>query len=192
LNLELKKIRRTSMSIGRALKKILEEKNLSYQDLANKTGISKPYIAKIVKENLTPSKEKIELVSKALEIEPTYFIEYVKIILNEVIDKKPDFLYEFLFHYKFYNKELIDGLRDLKITYQLRSKIAYNKKLGKKEIEIIRRIESFLTDITYDENLILLEKAKEIFDSVDLETLTQEDIKLINTILRRISESPKK
>ena len=53
-----------------ALRKLLDEKKLTYEELEKKSGVSKAYLTKILVHRKIPSREIIEKIAKALEIDP--------------------------------------------------------------------------------------------------------------------------
>lgn len=82
----------TLKPIGEAIKELLVKNKYSYQELANKTGVSKPYIAEIISKNKTPHKDKLEKIAKAFNLDPYYFREYRLMRLNTYIGDNPIFL----------------------------------------------------------------------------------------------------
>ena len=67
----------TNKDFGDALKELLEERELSYGQMAVKIGSSATYINDFIKKKLLPPRnEVIEKIAKALSIKPEYFKEY--------------------------------------------------------------------------------------------------------------------
>lgn len=62
--------------LSEILKKIMKEKKWSYQELADKTGVSKAYLTNIILHGKVPRKPIIKKIAKNLEIDPNKIKEY--------------------------------------------------------------------------------------------------------------------
>src|SRR5579872_5417047 len=63
------------MVIGRRLRKLREEKNLSQGDIENRTGLLRCYISRVENGHTVPSLETLERLAAALEV-PLYQLFY--------------------------------------------------------------------------------------------------------------------
>ena len=175
----------TIKPIGFSINKLLRENNLSYQDLSDKTGISKPYLAEIITKNRVPSKEKIEKIAKVFGLNPFYFREYRLILLNEHIGKNPHLLaydnYEDL-------KQSVDLSQTMEKLVRLTDKNDnYREYLNEKEI---KEAEKYQKLINYERNLYKF--FVNALNEVDVDNLDEDDIEAVNTIVKRLSEKSKK
>jgi len=176
----------TTKPIGKAIKELLENSNYSYQDLANRTKISKPYLAEIISKDKIPSKEKIEKIAVALSIEPFYFREYRLIKLKEYIELYPDIL-------EYDNEEdLVES-----INYSL------NKKFMEKEKKIddpLRELREALTEqqksnfnFFKDEfsRKLLSKMLTDIINGIFPNKIDKKDIDIVISVLERLIEKQK-
>lgn len=176
----------TTKPIGRAIKEFLNNNNYSYQDLANRTKISKPYLAEIISKNRTPSKEKIEKIAVAFNVEPFYFREYRLIKLNEYLELHPEIL-------KYDNKE------------DLVESIAYSlcKKFQEDEAKLddpLRELREVLAgqqrpnfDFLADEfsRTLLSKTLTDIIDKIFPGKINKKDIDVVISMLERLIEKQK-
>ena len=63
------------MSIGRNIKKIRKEKNITQNDLANEMGISRSYLGDLENDRRNPSAKTLESLSQKLDVSMTYLLE---------------------------------------------------------------------------------------------------------------------
>lgn len=73
-----------------ALKGLMEERHLSYRQLAYKTKLSAGYLNHLTKGTRpVPSDPVIEVIAEALLVEPDFFVEYRLRQVAEVLDGDP-------------------------------------------------------------------------------------------------------
>lgn len=175
----------TIKPIGFSINKLLKENNLSYQDLSDKSGISKPYLAEIITKNRVPSKEKIEKIAKVFGLDPFYFREYRLILLNEHIEKNPHLL-----AYDNYDdlKQSVDLSQTMEKTVRLTAKNdKYREHLSEEEI---KKAEKYQKIIFFQKNLYKF--FVNALNEVDVNNLDEDDIVAVNTIVKRLSEKKNK
>jgi transcriptional regulator with XRE-family HTH domain len=63
------------MVIGKRLRALREEKNLSQGDIAKRTGLLRPYLSRVENNHTVPGVETLEKIARALEV-PLYRIFY--------------------------------------------------------------------------------------------------------------------
>lgn len=92
--------RRSSERFPDALRGLMEERSLSYRQLAYKTHLSAGYLNHLTKGSRpVPADNVIETLAHALHVEPDFFLEYRLRKLVEVLDSVPrlaDRLYQIL------------------------------------------------------------------------------------------------
>jgi transcriptional regulator with XRE-family HTH domain len=92
--------RRSSERFPDALRGLMEERSLSYRQLAYKTHLSAGYLNHLTKGSRpVPADNVIETLAHALHVEPDFFLEYRLRKLIEVLDSVPrlaDRLYSIL------------------------------------------------------------------------------------------------
>lgn len=87
----------TREDFGNALKDIMRKRELSYNQLSYKCGLSGQYLNQIVnRKSLPPKDENLIKIAKALEIEPEYFFEYRLRILINLLNDAREYLDPFL------------------------------------------------------------------------------------------------
>lgn len=175
----------TIKPIGFSINKLLRKNNLSYQDLSDKTGVSKPYLAEIITKNRVPSKEKIEKIAKVFELDPFYFREYRLILLNEHIEKNPHLLaydnYEDL-------KQSVDLSQTMEKLIRLTDEADnYREYLSETELMEAERYQKLVNN---ERNLYKF--FVNALNEVDVDNLDEDDIEAVNTIVKRLSEKSKK
>jgi len=74
-------------NFGSAIKEIMKEKKVTYENLAKSSNVSRTYLTQILLHGRVPSKEIIEKISKALNIEPILFKEYRVMTIIEDLQK---------------------------------------------------------------------------------------------------------
>ena len=175
----------TIKQIGTALKELLKEKNMSYQELSNRTGISKPYIAEIISTNRIPSRDKIEKIATAFEIDPFYFREYRLDILKEYLQENPHYLAVES------KEELLDMLDYRKRLDEAQKKVHQDPQAYDAHNEIIYERDS----AAYEEHKEFLERQNRIVDfimeatgKIDVTKLNDEDMELVVKMLERLSK----
>jgi transcriptional regulator with XRE-family HTH domain len=73
-----------------ALKGLMEERHLSYRQLAYKTKLSAGYLNHLTKGTRpVPSDPVIEVIAEALLVEPDFFVEYRLRQVAEILDGAP-------------------------------------------------------------------------------------------------------
>ena len=98
-----KDVRDVPNSVGRfpdALRRLLELRKVSYRRLATRTRLSAGYLNHLAcGTRPVPSNQVIEILSKALRVQPEYFFEYRQRALQQELYRSPelaDQLYGFL------------------------------------------------------------------------------------------------
>jgi len=69
--------------MGQIVKQLLDEKNISQNDLADKIGVTKQYVSSILKKEFFTLKM-IKKISEALNVDPDIFIEKCAICNKEM------------------------------------------------------------------------------------------------------------
>jgi len=175
----------TNKPIGIAIKELLNNNNFSYQDLANRTKISKPYLAEIISKNKIPSKEKIEKIAIALNIEPFYFREYRLIKLKKYIEIHPEIL-------EYNNEEdLIESLRH-SIYKKWKEKEEKFDESYRKLFEAALKQQRQIPDLADEFNRKTLSKIlTDIISEIFPNKIDKEDIDVVISILERLIEKQK-
>lgn len=79
-----------SVRFDRGLERLMQQKNVSYRALAEKTGLSAGYLNHLVHANRpVPSDDVIKVISKALRVKPDTFLEYRVRRITEALTKNP-------------------------------------------------------------------------------------------------------
>jgi transcriptional regulator with XRE-family HTH domain len=78
------------MNIGRGIKKILEEKDISQKKLSDETGISETSISLLIKNKTQPRKETLEKIGNALGVKPEVLL-VLSLDKEDVPDTKKDY-----------------------------------------------------------------------------------------------------
>lgn len=77
-----------------AFSELLKDKKIKLRSLAAKTNLHYSYFSKLSTRKTAPPIETIANISKALEINPEYFIEYRLFKLTEILKNSPEILDE--------------------------------------------------------------------------------------------------
>lgn len=102
-----------------AFSELLKEKKIKLRSLAVKTNLNYSYFSKLSTRKTAPPIETIANISKALEINPEYFIEYRLFKLTAILKNSPEILDEVSnFTYK------LDSKNKLKVAEE---KTSYEK-----------------------------------------------------------------
>ncbi len=177
----------TIKQIGEALKELLGKREMTYQELSNRTKISKPYIAEIISTNRIPAKEKIEKIAAAFEINPFYFREYRLGILTEYLQDNPHYL-------AVENKEeLIEMLDYRKHLEEARDQ---KEMLQKERMDLEHRlVETRNNKKNLEKNREVMMRQNRIMDfimeatgKVDVNKLSNDDMELVVRLLERLSK----
>ena len=76
-----------------AFKELKEDRDLSYNQLSIKSGLSAPYLFDLVnKKKLPPKSKNIKKIAKALKVEPEYFYEFRLRKLINILDSNRKYL----------------------------------------------------------------------------------------------------
>ena len=70
------------MNIGKGIKKLLEEKDISQKKLSDETGISETSISLLIKNKTQPRKETLEKIGNALGVKPEVWPTIESTLLN--------------------------------------------------------------------------------------------------------------
>lgn len=83
---------RATQPFHRVLEQLLEGQGLKISQLSYKTGLSPTYLSFLKNKpgEYPPTKENIEAIARALNVEPQYFQEYFQYLAQEVIKEKPN------------------------------------------------------------------------------------------------------
>ncbi len=108
----------TREDFGDALKDMMGKRELSYNQLSYKCGLTGQYLNQIVnRKSLPPKDENLLKIAKALEIEPEYFFEYRLRRLFNLLNDAREYLDLFL-------KEIELGQKKRKAQ---KAKVSYRK-----------------------------------------------------------------
>src|SRR5918996_2127212 len=78
---------------GTTIERLMTETGLTYRGLAAKTGLSAGYLNHLVHGNRpVPSKEVVERLAAALDVEPEHFREYRLRVIADRLEEMPDLL----------------------------------------------------------------------------------------------------
>jgi transcriptional regulator with XRE-family HTH domain len=98
-----------------ALKGLMDERQLSYRQLAYKTKLSAGYLNHLTKGTRpVPADPVIAVIAEALRVEPDFFLEYRLRQVTDVLDGAPalaDQLYAILLRHQPVPEDIADALR---------------------------------------------------------------------------------
>jgi transcriptional regulator with XRE-family HTH domain len=78
-------------SFGVTIERLMGEKGLTYRGLAAKTDLSAGYLNHLVHGNRpVPSKDVVERLARALDVEPEHFREYRLRVIADRLEQMPD------------------------------------------------------------------------------------------------------
>jgi transcriptional regulator with XRE-family HTH domain len=78
---------------GRTIERLMTETGLTYRGLAAKTGLSAGYLNHLVHGNRpVPSKNVVERLAAALDVEPEHFREYRLRVITDRLEAMPDLI----------------------------------------------------------------------------------------------------
>jgi len=75
------------MNIGKAIKALLERKEMTQKELASKTGLSPTSISLLMTGQTEPRKETIELIAQALDVKPE-LLRFLSLSKEDVPEEK--------------------------------------------------------------------------------------------------------
>ena len=183
----------TLKPIGEAIKELLVKNKYSYQELADKTGISKPYIAEIISKNKTPRIDKLKKIAQAFNLDPYYFREYRLMRLITHIENNPEKL-------KYDNEEDIISVIDINniINEQKKFKEAKKELTKEEEEKLAIRLAELYQNETERENFykfvkfgVLIKTLQELTDEVfdfsldDLKNINDKDLGLMIYVIKK-------
>ena len=97
MNTDTDNVSYTNEDFGNALKDMMEERELSYNQLSYKCGLSGQYLNQIVNRKSLPPKDKnLVKIAKALKVGPEYFFEYRLRSLIKILNNHREYLDLFL------------------------------------------------------------------------------------------------
>jgi len=86
-----KRRRYASDQFGPAVERLMNETGVTYRALAAKTGLSAGYLNHLVHGNRpVPSNDVVEVLARALDVEPEHFREYRVRVITEKLETMPD------------------------------------------------------------------------------------------------------
>ncbi len=86
-----KRRRFASEQFGPAVERLMNETGVTYRALAAKTDLSAGYLNHLVHGNRpVPSNDVVEVLARALDVEPEYFREYRVRVITEKLETMPD------------------------------------------------------------------------------------------------------
>jgi transcriptional regulator with XRE-family HTH domain len=86
-----KRRRYASDPFGPAVERLMNETGVTYRALAAKTGLSAGYLNHLVHGNRpVPSNDVVEVLARALDVEPEHFREYRVRVITEKLETMPD------------------------------------------------------------------------------------------------------
>src|SRR2546425_3738366 len=86
-----KRGRYASDQFGPAVERLMNETGVTYRALAAKTGLSAGYLNHLVHGNRpVPSNDVVEMLAKALDVDPEFFREYRVRVITEKLETMPD------------------------------------------------------------------------------------------------------
>ena len=85
--------RYSEIPFGPTVEFLMADTGLTYRGLAAKTALSAGYLNHLVHGNRpVPSKDVVERLARALEVEPEYFREYRLRVINDRLEATPDLI----------------------------------------------------------------------------------------------------
>lgn len=76
---------------GATIERLMAERGLTYRGLAAKTDLSAGYLNHLVHGNRpVPSKDVVERLANALDVEPEHFREYRLRVISDRLEQMPD------------------------------------------------------------------------------------------------------
>jgi transcriptional regulator with XRE-family HTH domain len=86
-----KRRRYAAEPFGAAVERLMNETGVTYRALAAKTDLSAGYLNHLVHGNRpVPSNDVVEILAKALGVDPEYFREYRLRVITEKLEAMPD------------------------------------------------------------------------------------------------------
>lgn len=78
---------------GATIERLMAEAGLTYRGLAAKTQLSAGYLNHLVHGNRpVPSREVVERLARALDVEPEHFREYRLRVITDRLETRPDLI----------------------------------------------------------------------------------------------------
>ena len=78
---------------GATIERLMAETGLTYRGLAAKTNLSAGYLNHLVHGNRpVPSKDVVERLARALDVEPEHFREYRLRVITDQLETKPELI----------------------------------------------------------------------------------------------------
>lgn len=78
---------------GATIERLMSEARLTYRGLAAKTQLSAGYLNHLVHGNRpVPSKDVVERLARALDVEPEHFREYRLRVITDRLETRPDLI----------------------------------------------------------------------------------------------------
>ena len=78
---------------GATIERLMAEEGLTYRGLAAKTQLSAGYLNHLVHGNRpVPSKDVVERLARALDVEPEHFREYRLRVITDRLETRPDLI----------------------------------------------------------------------------------------------------
>ena len=80
-------------AFGPTIERLMAEVGLTYRGLAAKTQLSAGYLNHLVHGNRpVPSKDVVERLARALDVEPEHFREYRLRVITDRLESRPDLI----------------------------------------------------------------------------------------------------
>ena len=88
-----RKRKHSAEPFGPSIERLMADSGLTYRGLAGKTQLSAGYLNHLVHGNRpVPSKEIVERLAVALDVEPEHFREYRLRVITDRLEQKPDLI----------------------------------------------------------------------------------------------------
>jgi transcriptional regulator with XRE-family HTH domain len=88
-----KRRRFSEEAFGATVQRLMDEQGVTYRQLAAQTGLSAGYLNHLVHGNRpVPSNDVVQMLAKALEVEPEHFREFRLRSITERLEKMPELI----------------------------------------------------------------------------------------------------
>jgi transcriptional regulator with XRE-family HTH domain len=86
-----KRRRFSEEGFGETVQRLMDEKGVTYRQLATSTGLSAGYLNHLVHGNRpVPSNDVVETLAHSLDVDPEFFREYRLRVITEKLEAMPD------------------------------------------------------------------------------------------------------
>jgi transcriptional regulator with XRE-family HTH domain len=169
--------------LGAELREILKKNNMTFRELAKKSGVSITYLNQIITHGKNPSMEIIEKIFTALDIDPEDFTEYRIIRFIRKLEK-------YFGYIEMTEIVQMEAVID-ELVYHIEKYEGYNKSKaykGKRELEFNPSLFLDITELKNDQIKIIKYLYNEFMESNNQKKL---ESKIMDKFLNEFTESEK-